>query len=50
MMGVIKANGPEGLQDSEGWTIDAEFDFDINFSVGISLSRSSSGGCAWPWR
>lgn len=35
MVGVIKATGLQGRQDAEGRTVDAEFDFDINFSCGI---------------
>jgi hypothetical protein len=35
MTGVIKATGLEGRQDAEGRTVDAEFDFDINFSCGV---------------
>ena len=35
MVGVIQANGLEGRQDAEGKTIDAEFDFDVNFSCGV---------------
>jgi hypothetical protein len=36
MVGLIKAAGLEGGQDAEGQTIDAEFDFDINFSCGVN--------------
>lgn len=35
MIGVIQANGMEGKQDAEGQTLNATFDFDINFSCGI---------------
>ncbi|MCK9264133.1 MAG: hypothetical protein M0R18_09955 [Deltaproteobacteria bacterium] len=35
MVGVIRASGLEGRQDAEGKTIDAEFDFDVNFSCGV---------------
>jgi hypothetical protein len=35
MVGVIKAAGLQGGQDAEGQIIDAEFDFDINFSCGV---------------
>lgn len=35
MVGVIQANGLEGGQDAKGKTIDAAFDFDVNFSCGV---------------
>jgi hypothetical protein len=35
MVGVIQANGLEGRQDAAGKTIDAQFDFDVNFSCGV---------------
>ena len=35
MIGAIKATGLEGRQDAEGQTVDAEFNFDINFSCGV---------------
>lgn len=35
MVGVIQASGLEGRQDAAGKTIDAEFDFDVNFSCGV---------------
>ncbi|MBW1955265.1 MAG: hypothetical protein JRI76_02820 [Deltaproteobacteria bacterium] len=35
MIGVIKASGLKGRDDSEGETLDAEFAFDMNFSCGV---------------
>jgi hypothetical protein len=35
MQGVIKTTGLEGFLDAEGQTLDAEFEFDMNFSCGV---------------